>query len=158
MGALYTIVIFLHSLTRWVVLAGALWLIVVAVSSLSRRGPASTAPVLAPWRVFLMGVRFQFVLGLLLLFVSPIALAAWSDFGAAMRTTGLRFFTVEHTTMMLVAVGLIEAGYGRTRKAADAAAAARTSLIFGGLALLIILAAIPWPFRAEVARPLLRLF
>lgn len=158
MGALYTVVIFLHSLTRWFVLAGALWLIVAAVSSLSRSGPASGAPVLAPWRLFVMSFRFQFVLGLLLLFVSPLAQAAWSDFGAAMRAPGLRFFTVEHPTMMIVAAGLAEAGMARARKAASVGAAAKTSLIFGAIALLIILAAIPWPNRVEVARPLLRLF
>ena len=93
---------------------------------------------------------------MLLLFISPLALAAWADMGTAMKVRPLRFFTVEHTTMMLVAIGLAEMGAARARKAADASRAARATLIFGGLSLLLILAAIPWPFMGEIARPWLR--
>jgi hypothetical protein len=156
MAAIYPFILFLHGLTRWLVLVGGIWLVYASVVSLGRSGPVGASPVQAPWRVFMGGIHLQFLLGLLLLFISPLALAAWSDMGAAMRVRPMRFFTMEHTTMMIVALVVAEIGRARVRKAVDARGAARTSLIFGGISLLLILAAIPWPFMREIARPLLR--
>ena len=73
-----------------------------------------------------------------------------------MRVRPMRFFSVEHTTMMVVAFTVAQMGAVRARKARDASGAARTSLTFAGLSLLLILVAIPWPFLGEIARPLLR--
>jgi hypothetical protein len=90
------------------------------------------------------------------LFVSPLAQASFGDMGTAMKVRPMRFFVVEHTTMMLVALVVAQVGSLKSRRAITSAAAARTSLIFGGLSLLLILAAIPWPFMGEIARPWLR--
>ena len=156
MAALYPIVLFLHSLTRWVVVLGAIWLIVAALSSLGRTSSVETSPVRVPWRVYMGGLHLQFLLGVILLLVSPLALAAWADLGAAMKVRPMRFFAIEHTTMMVLAIVVAQMGAVRARKARDAARAARTSLVFGGLSLLVILVAIPWPFLGQIARPLLR--
>ena len=156
MAALYPIVLFLHSLTRWVVVLGAIWLIVAALSSLGRTSSVETSPVRVPWRVYMGGLHLQFVLGVLLLLVSPLALAAWADLGAAMKVRPMRFFAIEHTTMMVVAIVVAQMGAVRARKARDAARAARTTLTFAGLSLVVILVAIPWPFLGQIARPLLR--
>ena len=154
--SVYPIILFLHSLNRWVVVLGALWLILAALSSLKRTSSAETSPVRVPWRVYMGGLHLQFVLGLILLFVSPLALAAWGDLGAAMKVRPLRFFAIEHTAMMLLAVVVAQMGAVRARTARDAARAASTTLAFAGLSLLVILVAIPWPFLGQVARPLLR--
>jgi hypothetical protein len=154
--SLYPIILFLHSLNRWVVVLGALWLILAALSSLKRTSSAETSPVRVPWRVYMGGLHLQFVLGLILLFVSPLALAAWGDLGAAMKVRPLRFFAIEHTAMMLLAVVVAQMGAVRARTARDAARAASTTLVFAGLSLLVILVAIPWPFLGQIARPLLR--
>ena len=156
MDALYPIILFLHSLTRWIVVLGGLWLLVAALSSLGRTSSVETSPVRVPWRVYLGGLHLQLVLGLILLFVSPLALAAWADMGAAMRARPLRFFSVEHTTLMILAIIVAQMGAVRARKARDAARAARSSLVFAGLSFLVILVAIPWPFLGQIARPLLR--
>jgi hypothetical protein len=152
----YPFVLFLHGLTRWVVVLGGLWLILAAFSSLNRTSSADVSPVRVPWRVYMGGLHLQLLLGLVLLFVSPLAQAAMADMGGAMRVRPMRFFTVEHTTMMIVALAIAQVGSIRARKAHDAARAARVSLTFGGLSLLLILAAIPWPFFGEIARPWLR--
>ena len=156
MAAFYPIILFLHSLNRWVVVLGALWLLVAALSSLGRTSSVGTSPVRVPWRVYMGGLHLQFVLGLLLLFISPLAQAAWADLGAAMRARPLRFFAIEHTTLMVVALVIAQMGAVRARTARDAAGSARTTLVFGGLSLLVILVAIPWPFLGQIARPLLR--
>lgn len=154
--ATYPFVLFLHGLTRWVVVLGGLWLVLAAVSSLNRTSSADVSPVRVPWRVYMGGLHLQFLLGLVLLFVSPLAQAAWADLGGAMRVRPMRFFAVEHTSMMIVALVIAQMGSIRARKAHDAARAARLTLTFGGISLLLILAAIPWPFFGEIARPWLR--
>ena len=156
MAAIYPLVLFLHGLNRWFIVLAALWLLLSAATSLGRTSSAETSPVRGPWSAYMGTLRLQFVLGVLLLFISPLALAAWGDMGTAMKVRPLRFFTVEHTTMMIVALGVAEMGAARARKAVDAARAARATLVFGGLSLLLILAAIPWPFMGEIARPWLR--
>ena len=96
------------------------------------------------------------LLGVVLLFTSPVAQAAWADLAGAIRVAQLRFFVLEHPVMMTAAIALAEAGLARVTKAPDEKAAARRAAVFVTLSLLLILAAIPWPSRPEVARPLLR--
>ena len=50
----------------------------------------------------------QMLLGLILyLVLSPFTAEALRDFGAAMKSPGLRFFAVEHLTLMLGAATLV---------------------------------------------------
>ena len=77
--------------------------------------------------------------------LSPITRAALQDFGAAMRSSGLRFWAVEHTFGMIVAVALVHAGRSRTKKLTESAARHKTAAICFVLALLAILISIPWP-------------
>ena len=78
--------------------------------------------------------------------------------GPVMKNSYDRFFTVEHTTMMILAWILVHVGRTSVKRASTDAAKHRKMLLFFGLALLLILAAIPWPFRTEIARPLFRWF
>jgi hypothetical protein len=54
---------------------------------------------------------------------------------------------VEHLAGMLIAIILIHIGKAQGRKAISDRAKHRRTMIFYLLALLIILASIPWPFR-----------
>lgn len=155
MAALYPLIVFLHGLNRWAVLAAALWLLAMCVLPMGRQA-RTNAPFRLPASLYLWTLRIQFLLGVVLLFISPLAQAAWSDFGAAMANKGLRFFIVEHTSMMFVAIGMAEAGMAKVLKANDGRTAARAALIFVTLSLLVMLAAIPWPGRELIGRPLLR--
>ena len=65
-----------------------------------------------------------------------------------------RFWTVEHTFGMLLAVILIQVGRTKSKKALDTNKKHKISLIYFSIGLLIILAMIPWPFRGEIARAL----
>jgi len=78
--------------------------------------------------------------------------------GPVMKDSFQRFFTIEHSLMMLLAWILVHVGRTSAKRAATDAAKHKKMLLFFGLALLLILAAIPWPFRTEIARPLLRGF
>jgi hypothetical protein len=99
----------------------------------------------------LMGVVFtslmdiQLLIGLVLYaFLSPITQAAFTDFGAAMKNADLRFYAVEHVAMMLIAVVLVHIGRAKSKKAATDVSKFRVATIFYSLALVVILAAIPW--------------
>lgn len=154
---MYPIVLTLHSLLRWAVLILAVLAVARAFSGWLGKKPWSAADDQAGgW--FTISMDVQLLLGLLLYgFLSPLTAAAMSDFGAAMGSTGLRYFAVEHATLNVIAVVLAHIGRARSRRAPDALTKHRRAAIFFGLALLAVLAAIPWPFLAGVGRPLFRL-
>ena len=70
-----------------------------------------------------------------------------------MKDKFYRFFWVEHPLMMLLAIILITIARGKA-KALNYKAV--SWLLF--IALILILAAIPWPFREAISRPYFRLF
>ena len=151
---MYPLLLAIHSLLRWAVLATAVAAVIRAARGKGSWTPADERAGL--WLVMTMDL--QFLLGLLLyVALSPITRVAFSDFGAAMRNSTLRFWAVEHLTGMIIAVALVHIGRVRIRKTADAARRHRLALIFFGLALLAMLVSIPWPGMAA-GRPLLRGF
>ena len=103
-----------------------------------------------------IALDLQMLVGLLLyVFLSPFTTQAFQDFGAAMRTPGLRYWAVEHITLMLLAVILAHIGSVRVRKApSDNSRHLRTALFFGGVVLLLLLG-MPWPGLPN-GRPLFR--
>ncbi len=153
----YSIFLVLHSLMRWVIVILAVLALVRAFSGwLGNKPWAALDDKVGLW--FTISMDVQLLLGLVLYFVlSPLTKAALQDFGAAMSSTGLRYFAVEHAFLMLLAVILAHVGRARSRKAVEAVAKHRNAAIFFGLAILAVLAAIPWPFLAGVGRPLFRL-
>ena len=146
---MYGLVLTLHSLTRWIA-------VILAVMALVRGATGGSTPWNSadetPRRFFPHAMTLQFVLGLILWFISPVVAVARASMGAAMKDPALRFFTVEHATVMFVALTLTHIGAARTRRATDPAAKRRTMLIFFGIATALVLYSIPW-----VSRPLVRM-
>lgn len=93
----------------------------------------------------LIATHIQFVLGLILLFVSPFTKSAFSDFGAAMKDSTLRLYAVEHPLTMLIAVVLVTIAHSKTKKRiALGLPMGSLQVVFFVLALLLILSRIPW--------------
>ncbi|PWJ57540.1 hypothetical protein CLV98_10610 [Dyadobacter jejuensis] len=88
----------------------------------------------------MIAAHTQLLIGLILFSMSPKV-----DF-SMMGNALYRFFTVEHTIMMLIALVLITMGRVRAKKLTGADKH-RTVLYFYSLGLIMILVAIPWPFR-----------
>lgn len=153
---MYPLVLALHSWLRWVVLVLLLLALARAVAGRGGRPWTAADNAAGKW----LGIAFdiQFTLGLLLyIFLSPITRIAFTDFGGAMANSGLRFFAVEHVVGMFIAMALVHVGKAKIRKA-DAPARRHTlAMIFFGLALLVMLASIPWP-GMPAGRPLFRAF
>ena len=89
----------------------------------------------------LIFTHVQALLGLALYFMSPKVQFSENTMSNSM----LRFFTMEHTLMMLIAIVLITIGNRMAKMG-------RVKAVFWYyfIALVIILAAIPWPFREEL--------
>lgn len=153
---MYSAVLLLHSWLRWAVLILAVFAVVRAFSARGGRPWSNADDALGKWLVIAFDT--QFTVGLLLyVALSPITQIAFSDFGAAMRNAGLRFFAVEHTLGMFVALALVHVGRVKIRKASGDLRRHTLAATFYGLALVILLASIPWPGMAA-GRPLLRGF
>ncbi len=86
--------------------------------------------------------HFQLLIGIALYFTSPKVVFSASS----MKDAVLRFFLVEHPAMMILAIILITIGYVKANKAEDDLKKSRLLMIFFTSALILILAAIPWPF------------
>ena len=137
----------IHSLLRWVVLILLLTAIIKSLSGLmSKRAYAPSDNKIS---LFLMiSAHTQLLVGLIMYFVSP-----WVQFnGDALKAPEIRFFTMEHSVMMIIAIALITIGRISSKKATTDASKFRRSFIYFLIALLVIFAAIPWPFM-HVARP-----
>jgi len=137
---LYPNILVAHNILRWIVLAAGLIALVKTAGNWRLAGsgaPASTRPWTA---IFVGALDLQFLLGLILYLVeSPITRAAFQNMPAAMKDHELRFFAVEHTTYMLIALIAAHVGSALVRKAKF-----RGATIGFGIALLVILAGIPW--------------
>ena len=141
---MYEGILVLHNTLRWL-------LLISLVITLARYLTAWLGNL--PWKkldnvlgiVFTSLMDLQLLLGLVLyFFLSPVMKAAFSDFGAAMKDASLRFYAVEHFSMMLIAVALVHIGRAKSKKAETDRKKFMTASIYFLIALVLILAAIPW--------------
>lgn len=89
------------------------------------------------------------LIGIYLWFAGPngYQLIENNGMSGVMKNSYSRFFAVEHQIGMLIAIILLHIGKAQSKKDLADRAKHRRSFIFYFLALLIILASIPWPFR-----------
>lgn len=93
--------------------------------------------------ITLIITHIQLLLGLYLFVKSPKVMLSGLD----MSDSIVRFFTVEHTLGMLIAVVLITLGRIQSKKIAEDALKHKKVFTMYLIALIIILVSIPWPFR-----------
>lgn len=155
---MYPVFLVLHSWLRWLVVIVAViavarfawgWLSGRKWEALDGR-LASTFPAL---------LDIQLLVGLVLyFFASPITTGALRNFGAAMGNAVTRFYAVEHLFLMLLALIIAHVGSVLVKRRAPGPARWRAATVVFGLALIVILLAVPWPFvTAGTNRPWFRL-
>jgi hypothetical protein len=150
---MYSAALFIHSWIRWAVVLTGLYAFVRSALGASRRGQWTPADDRAgSW--FVMALNLQMLVGLLLyFFLSPLTAVALHNFSGAMKDPVLRFWAVEHVFGMVIGIALAQIGRARARKT-DSLRRHRVAAIFFGLAMVVILASIPWPGSPH-GRPLL---
>jgi len=142
---MYAVIKDIHNIVRWVVLLIGLWAVGRAWWGLFARRAWGKWDRLAGV-FFSSALDTQLLLGVILYFLSPLIKIAFQDFGAAMGTSGLRFYAIEHAAFALVAAVLAHLGSRSTRKAPTTRTRfARAALLFS-LALALIVLGIPWPW------------
>lgn len=150
---MYTTLLYLHSWLRWIVLIAGAIAAVRAVMALSSKR-TWTADDRKFQLLFVISLDLQFVLGLVLYFVSPII--QFANFKDNMKVSALRFFAVEHVFLVLIAIAVVHILSAKSKKATDPVRRLRLWSIGSLIGVVLVLAAIPWPFVAA-ARPLFRL-
>lgn len=100
----------------------------------------------------MIALHLQLLVGITLYFVSPVISAALQDFSYSMQNAELRFWALEHISMMLVGIILITVGRIVSKKAATDLLKHKKQAILFLIGLLIIFVAIPWPF-SSISRP-----
>jgi len=130
-----------HSGLRWVALILILWAIYNAFTSKEFNKREKLVNLFS-----MVILHLQLIMGLILYFISPKV----KFFEGWMKDAVYRFYGMEHLAGMLIAVVLITFGYSKSKRAKTAAEKFKPIKIFYLIGLIIILASIPWPFRANL--------
>lgn len=134
-----------HSLLRYFVLALLVILIIKALMGwLGNKPYGKTDNKLMLWTMIV--THLQLLIGLFLYFVSP-----YVKFGSdTMSDATLRYWTVEHVSMMAIAIALITIARATSKKLTEDIAKHKRVFIFNALALVIILVAISMSGRGII--------
>ena len=152
---MYSLILTIHSLLRWLVLSSLVytiyrawlgWLKDKKFSDGDNRIRVLTATI----------AHIQLVIGLILYFISPIVNYFLSNFKDAVHSRGIRFFGMEHSIMMLVAIVFITIGSAAAKRQQTDKGKFKTMAIWLTIALVFILISIPWPFSPLAGRPYFR--
>ena len=137
----YTILLHLHSFVRWLVLFFILLALVRSTYDLVKKTDPNDRHFYSS-RFAMIFVHVQILLGIILYIISPKVV-----FDAASMSDSLhRFYLVEHIGLMVIAAVLVSIGHVRSLKV-EGRAKYKTRIIYFSISLILILAAIPWPFR-----------
>ncbi len=136
----------LHSFLRWVIL---ILLLIAIYKSFVDRNKAYSPGHKKTGMFLMICADIMLLLGLYQWFTGPLGLKSiqTNGMGVVMKNSVLRFFAIEHLIGMLIAIVLIHIGYSYSKKDIPDAVKHKRTLVFFGLALLVILISIPWPFR-----------
>ncbi|HEY6956424.1 MAG TPA: hypothetical protein VI385_14340 [Flavisolibacter sp.] len=144
--SLYSAMLHAHSVGRWIVLILLLFAIMNSLLAGNRPYIRSDNRLGLLLTIF---ADLMLLLGVYLYFAGTLGYEAIKTKGmtTAMKDPYTRFFAVEHLLGMLIAIILIHIGKAQGKRPIGDRAKHRRTMIFYLVALLIILASIPWPFR-----------
>jgi hypothetical protein len=142
---MYTTIQFIHSWWAYLVL------FVVVIATINAVAGLFTGKEYGPkdFRLALFALivtHIQFLIGLVLFFVSPYGLENISKVGMGeiMKNSDFRLYAIEHPLIMLFVVVLITIGYSKHKKKLVSKPKFKTLTIFYTLALILMLSRIPW--------------
>jgi hypothetical protein len=140
---MYTGLLHLHNVLRWVIL---ILLVIALFQAFTKKGGLQKTSLF-----LLIAAHITLLLGLFQYFNGDYGfhiIERVGGFKNVMSNSFNRFWVVEHISSMILAILLITMARGRAKKQNYGAA----SWMYV-VALILILAAVPWPFREAIARP-----
>ncbi|MEM1336310.1 MAG: hypothetical protein AAGF96_01110 [Bacteroidota bacterium] len=154
---MYSTVLILHSVFRWLVLFSLCYAIVRAYRGYTTKSDFSFVDnKVRHWTATI--AHLQLVLGILVYIKSPIITYYFSDFKNLVTDWNLTFFGLFHFVLMIVAIVIITIGSAKAKRKKTDRQKFKTMLVMFSIALIIIFIAIPWPFSPLANRPYIRTF
>lgn len=135
-------ILHLHNALRWVILITLL----ISIYKLYTKQDA-----LKTSKLLLITSHTTLLIGLYQYFTGAVGfkMIQSAGMGATMKNAATRFWAVEHIFSMILAIVLITIGHISYKKAQNSN---RAKLLYV-IALLLIMLAMPWPFKEGVGRP-----
>jgi hypothetical protein len=141
---MYPVILQIHHFLSWLVLLTASYALFRAFRGILFKKQWFSADRRAGW-FLLIAIDLQVLTGILLYgWFSPVTRGVFTNFASVMAESSLRFYSVEHISVMLLALIASHIGRWRARKAQFAARKHRLSAVWFTLAVILILSAIPW--------------
>lgn len=154
---MYQLLLPVHSLVRWILLFTLLYSWIRSAVALFKHSSFTRQDNLL--RSITSGVsHLQLIIGLVLYFRSPVTTYFRTQTASAIANPDIAFFGLYHITFMVLAVLSITIGASKAKRDSLDAGKHRQIFRWFGVAVLLILLAIPWPFNTFGARPYLRTF
>jgi uncharacterized membrane protein len=143
----------LHNLLRWVIIILLLLSIFKAFSGWQQKKVFSAGDKRV-WLFTLISGHITLLVGLYQWLWGRYCLLKGLPEGVSvMKDKFYRFFLVEHPVFMILAIVMITLGYGMAKKPVADIVKFRRAFWFFIIAMLMILVAVPWPFRDIINRP-----
>ena len=134
----------IHSYWAYIVLLILLFAVVNAIIGLSSKKEFKDKDL----RISLFALiasHIQLIIGFIAFYTSNFYTTMRSvGMGEVMKNSELRKSLIEHPVMIIIAIALITIGFSKHKKKTTDSAKFKTITIFYGIALLLILAVIPW--------------
>lgn len=149
---MYTGLLHLHNLMRWIIL---ILLLINIINHFSN----ATKPLGGKDKKFslllLISAHITLLIGLYQYFLGKSGFNLISEYGMGevMKTPALRFWAVEHITGMLIGIILITVAHTTLKKNISDVIKRKKVAYLLMVALIVILLVVPWPFRENIARP-----
>lgn len=141
----------LHNLMRWVVMLFVVLTLIKSMSGMAGK-KAFTAGDKRIAMFMMISADIQLLIGLALYYLKGWFSVLTSG-NLNMGDKYQRFWTIEHITGMLVGIILIHIGYSAAKKNISDTAKFKKLFWFTLIALIVIIATVPWPFREVIGRP-----
>lgn len=133
-----------HSGLRWIVL---ILLVVAIFNAFSKKSAGEYKEGDRKLNLFAMiAFHTQFLIGWVMYFMSTKV----QFFEGWMKESMYRFFGMEHALLMVVSFVLITIGHSKSKKENTSRGKFNVIATFYTIALILILAGIPWPFRTAL--------
>src|SRR5205085_8896471 len=146
---MYTGLVHLHNLLRWVVLVLLIVAIARHLSGMTAKKTFTSGDKKTD--LFLMiSAHIQLLVGIIIWFIGNWGYQVVKNsegMGEVMKNSAMRFWVIEHPVGMLVATILITAGRGVSKKALPDVIKHKRTFWLLFIALIIIIASVPWPGR-----------
>lgn len=154
---MYSTLLFLHSLFRWLVLVFLVYSIYRAFIGYTRNKPFSkTDNAFRHWTATV--AHIQLMIGIILYTQSPVVKYFWANTKTALQNLDLTFYGLIHIVLMLTAIVVLTIGSALAKRKPTDKEKFKTMLVWFSIVLIIIFIAIPWSFSPLSSRPNFRTF